>query len=71
MSRFHPDMLIKDALLAHPDATGVFERHGLGCAGCLASDMETLGAVASMHEVSVEALIAELEQLDEVRDEDR
>lgn len=71
MSRFHPDMLIKEALLAHPEAAGVFERNGLGCAGCLAADMETLAAVASMHDVSVEALVEELEQLDAERGEDR
>lgn len=63
MPRYSPDMLIQDALLSHPGAAEVFERHGLACAGCLASGMETLGAVATVHEVSVDALLGELEAL--------
>jgi hybrid cluster-associated redox disulfide protein len=54
------DMLISDVLVAHPGAADVFERHGLGCASCMASSMESVSAVASMHEVSVDALLADL-----------
>jgi hybrid cluster-associated redox disulfide protein len=58
------DMLIRDALLSHEGASAVFESHGLGCANCLASSMETLDAVASMHEIPVDVLIADLNALD-------
>ena len=60
---FTEDMLIRDVLVSRPDAAGVFERHGLACASCLAAGMESVAAVASMHEVSVAALLAELNEL--------
>ena len=63
MNAFTPDTLIRDVLVAHPDAADVFERHGLACASCLASGMESVSAVASMHDVSVSALLAELNEL--------
>ncbi len=64
MGSYHADMSIRDVLSSHPDAPGVFERHGLGCPTCLAAEVESLGAVAQMHDVPVEALIAELEALE-------
>lgn len=64
MENYTRDMLIRDALLSHEGASAVFERHGLGCGNCLASSMETLDAVATMHEIPVEVLIADLKALD-------
>lgn len=63
MDRLSPDTLIRDVLTAHPDAAAVFTAHGLGCPSCLAADMETLASVATMHDISVEALIADLDSL--------
>jgi hybrid cluster-associated redox disulfide protein len=57
------DMLIKDVISSHPGAAAVFERHGLGCASCLAAGMESVSAVANVHDVPVEALVAELRAL--------
>ncbi len=57
------DTLIREVLVSYPDAADVFERHGLACASCLASGMETVSAVAAMHDVSVDALLAELNEL--------
>lgn len=57
------DMLISDVLTARPGAVEVFERHGLGCAACLAAGMESLSAVATVHEVSVDALLTDLNDL--------
>jgi hybrid cluster-associated redox disulfide protein len=57
------DMLIRDVLISHEGVSGVFERHGLGCAQCMGADMETLAAVASMHEISVDVLLADLNDL--------
>jgi hybrid cluster-associated redox disulfide protein len=65
MARVTADMLISDVLATCPGAAAVFERHGLGCAACLAADMESLSAVASVHDVSVSALIADLDRLAE------
>lgn len=63
MAQFTPDTLIRDVLVSHPDATDIFERHGLACASCVASGMESVAAVAHMHDVSVSALLAELNEL--------
>jgi len=63
MSQFTPDTLISDVLISRPEAADVFERHGLACPSCLAAGMESLAAVASMHEVSVSALLTELNDL--------
>ena len=63
MNEFTPDTLIREVLVAHPEAADVFDRHGLACASCLASGMESVSAVASMHDVSVSALLAELNDL--------
>jgi len=68
MPRYRADMCIQDVLTSHPGAAAVFQRHGLACGACFAADMETLEAVAQMHGVSVEALIAELEELPEQRE---
>jgi hybrid cluster-associated redox disulfide protein len=57
------DMLIRDVLVSHEGAVEVFSRHGLSCATCLAADMETLSSVATMHEISVDVLIDDLNAL--------
>lgn len=63
MAQFHADTLVKDVLSAHPEAASVLERHGLGCASCLAAAMDTLASAASVHEVSLDTLLAELNQI--------
>ena len=63
MAEITRDTMIRDVLVSHPDAADVFDRHGLACASCLASGMDTVSAVASMHDVSVDALLAELNAL--------
>ncbi len=66
--RFTSDMLISDALKAHPEAVGVFEGHDLACPACLAADMETIASVASMHDIDVEELLRALNSLPEGED---
>lgn len=61
-------MLIRDVLLEEPRAAAIFSAHGLGCPSCLAAEMETIDAVAAMHGVSAEGLLAELEALDAPRE---
>lgn len=62
MSNFTPDTLIRDVLVGHPYAAEVFARYGLGCASCLAAEMETLRAVADMHGVAVNELLDALDR---------
>ena len=54
------DTLISDVLASQPSAASVFGRLGLGCPSCFAASMETLSAVAAMHDVPVDVLLAEL-----------
>jgi hybrid cluster-associated redox disulfide protein len=54
------ETLISDVLVSHPRAVEVFSRFGLACPGCFAASMETISAVASMHDVSIERLLMEL-----------
>lgn len=63
MPRYSADMLIQDVLMSHPGVSAIFERYGLACGSCFAADLETLQAVAHMHGVSVESLMAELDAL--------
>ena len=58
------DTLIRDVLTSHAGAVAVFERHGLACAACLGADMETLDSVATMHEIPLEDLLADLNASD-------
>lgn len=55
-----PDMYISEVLAECPGAVQVLERHGLACAACLAASMEQLSAVATVHDVSLEALLDDL-----------
>jgi hybrid cluster-associated redox disulfide protein len=59
------ETLIRDVLMSHAGAVSVFERHGLACAACLGADMETLDSVATMHEIPLAELLADLNALAE------
>lgn len=65
MASYTRETLIRDVLVSNPDAIAVFERHGLPCAHCMASEMETLSSVAVMHDISVDALLKDLEALEQ------
>jgi len=60
---FSEQTLIKDVIAKRPDAAAVFERHGLGCASCMAATMESISDAANSHEVSLDVLLAELNAL--------
>jgi hybrid cluster-associated redox disulfide protein len=63
VAAFTPDMLIREVLTAHPEAASIFVAHGLACPSCLAADMETLGSVATMHDITVDELLRDLNAL--------
>ncbi len=69
MHTYSSDMLIRDVLTSDARAISIFERHGLPCAGCMAAEMETLSSVASMHEISVDALLKDLNALEDTDSE--
>lgn len=56
---------IIEALRSHPRAREIFAKHGMGCIGCMGSLTETVENGASMHDIDVEALLAELNALKE------
>ncbi|HEY5467842.1 MAG TPA: DUF1858 domain-containing protein [Coriobacteriia bacterium] len=60
---YTPDTLIREVLTAHSEAAAVFERHGLACAACLGADLETLSSVATMHGISLDELLFDLNSL--------
>ena len=63
MDGYTRDMLIKDVLTSHAGVARVFEERGLGCAACMAAEMETLASVAVMHDICVDVLITDLDAL--------
>jgi len=70
MAQVTADTLIRDVLLTHEGAAEVFERHGLLCATCMAANMDTISAVATMHDVSPALLLDELNALPPVSPEE-
>lgn len=63
MAQYTRDTLIRDVLTSCAGSPAVFERYGLACPMCLAADMETLASVATMHDISADSLIADLNTL--------
>ncbi len=64
MARITRDMLISEVLSSHPGAASIFAQRGLGCPSCLAASMESVDAVAAVHDVELDALLDELNALD-------
>lgn len=54
---------IIEALRLHQDARKIFAKYGMGCIGCMGSLTETIENGAKMHDIDVEALLAELNAL--------
>ena len=63
MESFTAATPIRDVLTAHPEAIGVLESLGLGCSHCIAADLETLASIATMHDISLDDLLARLNAL--------
>lgn len=60
MKMITEDMNIIDILDQSPEMEKVFLRHGLNCAGCPGSHMESLREAAEGHGIDVKALVADL-----------
>ena len=56
-------MNIEDIVKRYPDTIRVFERYGLGCAGCQAALFESIGHGAEINGINADALIMDLNLL--------
>lgn len=54
---------IIEALRSHPQAREIFAKHGMGCIGCMGSMTETIENGANMHDIDVDSLLLELNNL--------
>lgn len=57
------DMNIMEVVEKYPVAIQVFQRHGLGCVGCMIASGETLGEGIAAHGLDVKLIIDEINQL--------
>ena len=56
------DMIVRDVILAHPDAAEVLMRVGMGCISCPAALMENLGDACMVHGLDGEEVVKYLNQ---------
>lgn len=54
------DTPVEDVIKRHPGTIPVFERHGLGCAGCRAALFENVEQGAEIQGIDVDALVTDL-----------
>ncbi len=60
---FRKEMSIMEALQVHPKARDVFKKHGMACLGCMGAMMESIEAGADMHNIDINNLMEELNEL--------
>lgn len=63
--KFNRDMTILEALRLHPRSREIFLHHDMTCVNCMGAQMESIEEGARMHELDVEALLEELNRLEE------
>ena len=56
------DMIVRDVIIAHPDAAEVLMRVGMGCISCPAALMESLGDACMVHGLDGEEVCKYLNQ---------
>ena len=56
------DMLVRDVILAHPDAAEVLMRIGMGCISCPAALMESLSDACAVHGLDGDEVVKYLNQ---------
>ena len=54
------DMPIMSIIELNPNAIAVFQKHGLGCIGCMAAHYETVEEGAKAHGLDIDELIKDL-----------
>lgn len=56
------DMLIGEIIRENPEYAEILMRHGLGCVGCPASQMETVEEAAMVHGIDLDKLLEALNE---------
>lgn len=54
------DMIIREVLMARPDAAEILMAQGMGCVGCPGAQMESLEEAAAVHGMNLDDLLAAL-----------
>jgi len=54
------NMSIEEVVKRHPETIQIFERYGLGCAGCQAALFENIEQGAEVHGIDLKSLIDDL-----------
>jgi hybrid cluster-associated redox disulfide protein len=54
------DMSIMSIIEMNPNAVAVFQKHGLGCIGCMAAHYETVEEGANAHGLNIDELMKDL-----------
>ena len=60
------NMSMREIVQKYPETLGVFDRFGLGCAGCRAALFDSVEEGAKAHGINVETLIKSLNSVIEV-----
>ena len=56
------DMNIKEVLEKHPEVIPIFQKHNMGCIGCIAASFEKLSDIATVHGIDVDQFVKELNE---------
>lgn len=57
------DMNIKEVIETHPEVIPVFQKHNMGCIGCIAASFEKISDIAAVHGVDVKKFVEELNEI--------
>ena len=56
------DMNIREVLEKHPELVAVFQKHNMGCIGCIAASFEKISDIAAVHGIDVKQFVKELNE---------
>jgi len=56
------DMNIREVIEKHPEVISIFQKHNMGCIGCIASSFEKISDIASVHDINVKKFVKELNE---------
>ena len=57
------DMAIIEVLRLHPQVREILAQHGMGCIGCMGATHESIENGAKMHNIDLDDLLRELNEL--------
>ena len=61
--KINKKMKIQEVVLKYPQTAPVFFKYGLHCVGCPGAQFETLEDIAKVHDIDIDKLINELNNL--------